>query len=63
MKCFFLQGDRWVEHAEALAGCTPAAAAVAATALRLRAGDGLPGEVMMPGAAVSVQRFSFQYKL
>lgn len=58
MKCFPLHGDRWVEHAGSLAGCAPAAAAaaaVAAPASRLRAGDGLPGEGMMPRAVVSLQ--------
>lgn len=65
MKCFSLHGDKWVEHAGALAGCAPAAAAaaVAAPALRLRAGDGLPGEVMMPRAFVSLQSLSFRHKL
>ena len=65
MKCFSPPGDRWEEHAGAVAGCAAAAAAaaVAAPALRVRAGDGLPGEVVMPGAVVSVQSLSFHYKL
>lgn len=33
------------------------------SALRLRAGDGLPGEVMVPRAVVSLQSLTFLYKL
>lgn len=68
MKCFSLHGDRWVEHAGALADRAPAAAAaavaaVAAPALRLIAGDGLPGEVMVPRVVVSLQSLPLHYEL
>lgn len=63
MKCFPLRGDRWVEHARAPAACAPAAAAVASPPLRLRAGDGLPGEGMVPSAVVSLQSPSYRHKL
>lgn len=54
-----------VEHAASLAGCAAAAAAAVAAAptSRLRAGDGLPGEVMMPRALVSLQSLCFHYEL
>lgn len=63
MKCFPLRGDRWVEHGGAPAACAPAAAAVAAPPLRPRAGDDLPGEVMVPSAVVSLLSPSYRHKL